>query len=67
MTHIDPIEVSMKIASEGKTLQAKKILMDALTQNKDNIEILNALGDLMYLSEELLDAIHFYEKSLRIF
>ncbi len=67
MNHIDPIKASMKIASEGKTLQAKKILMDALTQNKDNIEILNALGDLMYLSEELVDAIHFYEKSLGVF
>jgi tetratricopeptide (TPR) repeat protein len=67
MTYIDPIEASMKKALEGKTLQAKKILMDALTQNKDSIEILNALGDLMYLSEEFHDAIHFYEKSLKIF
>jgi tetratricopeptide (TPR) repeat protein len=67
MNHIDPIKASMKIASEGETLQAKKILIDALTQNKDNIEILNALGDLMYLSEELVDAIHFYEKSLGVF
>jgi tetratricopeptide (TPR) repeat protein len=67
MNHIDPIEASMKIASEGKTLQAKKILKDALAQNKDSIEILNALGDLMYLSEELDDAMHFYEKSLGVF
>lgn len=67
MTHIDPIEASMKIASEGKTLQAKNILMNALAQNKDSIEILNALGDLTYLSEEFHDAMHFYEKSLKIF
>jgi tetratricopeptide (TPR) repeat protein len=67
MAYIDPIQASMKMASEGKTLQAKKILMDVLAQNKDNIEILNALGDLAYLSEELDDAIHFYERSLKIF
>ena len=67
MTHPDPIQASIKIASEGKTSEAKKILMDALAQNKDNIEILNALGDLTYLSEEFHDAIHFYEKSLGIF
>jgi tetratricopeptide (TPR) repeat protein len=67
MTHIDPIEASMKVASEGKALEAKNILMNALAQNKDSIEILNALGDLTYLSEEFHDAIHFYEKSLRIF
>jgi tetratricopeptide (TPR) repeat protein len=67
MTNIDPIEVSMKMASEGKTAQAKIILMNALTQNKDNIEILNALGGLTFLSEELDAAAHFYEKSLKIF
>ena len=55
------------MASGGNTSGAKKILMDALAQNENNIEILNALGDLTYLSEELNDAIHFYEKSLRIF
>lgn len=67
MTNIDTIEASMKMASEGKTAQAKIILMNALTQNKDNIEILNALGDLTFLSEEFDDAAHFYEKSLKIF
>jgi tetratricopeptide (TPR) repeat protein len=67
MTHIDTINASIIMASGGNTSQAKKILMDALAQNENNIEILNALGDLTYLSEELNDAIHFYEKSLRIF
>jgi tetratricopeptide (TPR) repeat protein len=57
----------MRLTSEGKDFEAKKILMGALAQNQDQIEILNALGDMAFLSKESGDALYFYERSLRVF
>jgi tetratricopeptide (TPR) repeat protein len=57
----------MRLASEGKDFDAKKLLMEALAQNQDQIEILNALGDMAFLSKESGDALYFYERSLRVF
>ena len=67
MPRIDPIHDSMRLISEGKSSEAKKILMDALAQNKDDIEILNALGDMTFVAEDFHEAIHFYERSLNVF
>jgi tetratricopeptide (TPR) repeat protein len=57
----------MRLASEGKNSEAKKILISALSQNQDQTEILNALGDMAYLSRESDDALYFYERSLKVF
>jgi tetratricopeptide (TPR) repeat protein len=67
MTCPDIIQESMRLASAGKNSEAKKILISALEQNQDEIEILNALGDMGFLSHELDDALYFYERSLRVF
>jgi len=66
MTCLDIIEESMRLTSEGKSSEAKKILMGALAQNQDQTEILNALGDMAYLSRESGDALYFYERSLKV-
>lgn len=67
MTCPDIVQESMRLASEGNNSEAKKILMSALAQNQDQIEILNALGDMAFLSKESGDALYFYERSLRVF
>ena len=67
MTYLNIIEESMRLTSDGKDFEAKKILMGALAQNQDQIEILNALGDMAFLSKESGDALYFYERSLRVF
>ena len=67
MTCLDIIQESMRLASAGKSSEAKKILMSALAQNQNEIEILNALGDMAHLSRESDDSLYFYERSLKVF
>ncbi len=58
------IEEAMNAFRNNKVDEAFKILSQILSEDLNNIGILNALGDLNYLSDNTIKALDFWEKSL---
>lgn len=60
------IEDATRAFHDNKADDAFKILSQTLSQDPNNTDILNALGDLNYLSENIMNALDAWEKSLSI-
>ena len=60
------IEEALNAYHNNKAEEAFKLLKHALFDDLNNIDILNALGDLNYLSNNMTKALDFWEKSLLI-
>jgi len=60
------IEKAMNAFHNNKVEEAFELLNQELSEDLNSIEILNALGDLNYLSDNLTGALNFWEKSLAI-
>ena len=60
------IEEAMLAFHDNKVEEAFNLLNHSLLEDFNSIEILNALGDLNYLSHNMIQAIDFWEKSLVI-
>jgi tetratricopeptide (TPR) repeat protein len=60
------IEEAMNAFHNNKVEEAFELLNHQLSQDFNSAEILNALGDLHYLSDNLRGALDFWEKSLAI-
>jgi hypothetical protein len=60
------IEVAMNAYHNNKAEEAFKLLNHALLDDLNSIDILNALGDLNYLSNNMMKALDCWDKSLAI-
>jgi tetratricopeptide (TPR) repeat protein len=60
------IEAAMNAFHNNKTAYAFELLNHSLLEDSNNIDILNALGDLNYLSDHMTKALDSWEKSLAI-
>ena len=60
------IEEAMNAFHNNKVEEAFELLNHELLEDLNSVEILNALGDLHYLSENIMNALDAWEKSLSI-